>query len=73
MQVLFLRYKFGKNQNMEELMEKLKELRDMIESCIAVGDAALEIPHSEENELIMKGQMMAYDQVLGLIDSLISK
>lgn len=55
-QVLFLRYKFGKNQNMEELMEKLKELRDMIESCIAVGDAALEIPHSEENELIMKGK-----------------
>ncbi len=47
--------------------------RDMIESCIAVGEAALEIPHSEENELIMKGQMMAYDQVLGLIDSLISK
>lgn len=41
---------------MEELMEKLKELRDMIESCIAVGDAALEIPHSEENELIMKGK-----------------
>ena len=55
-QVLFLRYKFGKNQNMEELMEKLKELRDMIESCIAVGDAALEISHSEENELIMKGK-----------------
>ena len=37
-------------------MEKLKELRDMIESCIAVGDAALEISHSEENELIMKGK-----------------
>lgn len=54
-------------------MEKINELRDMIESCIAVGEAALEIPHSEENELIMKGQMMAYDQVLGLIDSLIAK
>jgi predicted metal-dependent TIM-barrel fold hydrolase len=58
---------------MEEVMEKINELRDMIESCIAVGEAALEIPHSEENELIMKGQMMAYDQVLGLIDSLIAK
>lgn len=54
-------------------MEKINELRDMIESCIAVGEAALEIPHSEKNELIMKGQMMAYDQVLGLIDLLISK
>lgn len=54
-------------------MVELKRLKNMINDCIAVGEDSLKVRHSQDNELIMKGQLMAYNQVLGLIDLLISE
>nr|DAX13751.1 MAG TPA: hypothetical protein [Bacteriophage sp.] len=54
-------------------MVELKRLKNMINNCIAVGEDSLKVRHSQDNELIMKGQLMAYNQVLGLIDLLISE
>ena len=54
-------------------MNNLKKLKNMINDCIAVGEDSLKVHHSQDNELIMKGQLMAYNQVLGLIDLLISE
>ena len=48
-------------------MVELKRLKNMINDCIAVGEDSLKVRHSQDNELIMKGQLMAYSQVLGLI------
>ena len=54
-------------------MNNLKKLKNIINDCIAVGEDSLKVHHSQDNELIMKGQLMAYNQVLGLIDLLISE
>lgn len=54
-------------------MVELKRLKNMINDCIAVGEDSLKVRHSQDNELIMKGQLIAYNQVLGLIDLLISE
>ena len=54
-------------------MVELKRLKNMINDCITVGEDSLKVRHSQDNELIMKGQLMAYSQVLGLIDLLISE
>lgn len=54
-------------------MNNLSKLKKMINDCIAVGKDSLKVHHSQDNELIMKGQLMAYNQVLGLIDLLISE
>lgn len=53
-------------------MNNLNNLKKLINDCIAVGEDSLKVRHSQDNELIMKGQLMAYNQVLGLIDLLIS-
>lgn len=54
-------------------MVELKRLKNMINDCIAVGEDSMKVRHSQDNELIMKGQLMAYNQVLGLINLLISE
>lgn len=54
-------------------MNNLSKLKNMINDCIAVGEDSMEVRHSQDNELIMKGQLMAYNQVLGLINLLISE
>lgn len=54
-------------------MVELKRLKNMINDCIAVGENSMKVRHSQDNELIMKGQLMAYNQVLGLINLLISE
>lgn len=54
-------------------MNTLSKLKNLINDCIAVGEDSLKVRHSQDNELIMKGQLMAYNQVLGLIDLLISE
>lgn len=54
-------------------MVGLKRLKNMINDCIAVGEDSMKVRHSQDNELIMKGQLMAYNQVLGLINLLISE
>lgn len=54
-------------------MNNLGNLKKLINDCIAVGVDSLKVRHSQDNELIMKGQLMAYNQVLGLIDLLISE
>lgn len=54
-------------------MNSLSKLKNLINDCIAVGEDSLKVRHSQDNELIMKGQLMAYNQVLGLIDLLISE
>ena len=53
-------------------MVELKKFNNMINDCIEAGEDSLKVRHSQDNELIMKGQLMAYNQVLGLIDLLIS-
>lgn len=54
-------------------MNNLSKLKKMINDCIAVGEDSMKVRHSQDNELIMKGQLMAYNQVLGLINLLISE
>lgn len=54
-------------------MNNLSKLKNMINDCIAVGEDSMKVRHSQDNELIMKGQLMAYNQVLGLINLLISE
>ena len=54
-------------------MVELKRLKNKINDCIAVGEDSMKVRHSQDNELIMKGQLMAYNQVLGLINLLISE
>ena len=54
-------------------MVELKRLKNMINDCIAVVEDSMKVRHSQDNELIMKGQLMAYNQVLGLINLLISE
>lgn len=54
-------------------MNNLSKLKKMINDCIAVGEDSMKVRHSQDNELIMKGQLMAYNQVLGLINFLISE
>lgn len=52
-------------------MDNLNKLKNIINDCIAVGEDSLKVRHSQDNELIMKGELMAYNQVLGLIDDLL--
>ena len=54
-------------------MNTLSKLKNLINDCIAVGEDSLKVHHSQDNELIMKGQLMAYSQVLELIDLLTSE
>jgi hypothetical protein len=54
-------------------MNTLSKLKNLINHCIAVGEDSLKVHHSQDNELIMKGQLMAYSQVLELIDLLTSE
>ena len=54
-------------------MNNLSKLKKLINDCIAVGEDSMKVRHSQDNELIMKGQLMAYNQVLGLINLLISE
>ena len=54
-------------------MNNLSKLKKLINDCIAVGEDSLKVHHSQDNELIMKGQLMAYSQVLELIDLLTSE
>lgn len=54
-------------------MNTLSKLKNLINDCIAVGEDSMKVRHSQDNELIMKGQLMAYNQVLGLINLLISE
>lgn len=54
-------------------MNTLSKLKNLINDCIAVGEDSLKVHHSQDNELIMKGQLIAYSQVLELIDLLTSE
>ena len=54
-------------------MNTLSKLKNLINDYIAVGEDSLKVHHSQDNELIMKGQLMAYSQVLELIDLLTSE
>ena len=54
-------------------MNTLSKFKNLIKDCIAVAEYSLKVHHSQDNELIMKGQLMAYSQVLELIDLLTSE